>query len=255
MSLNRTTRGSTSRSKTGQFPPFPLSLPLQATEPRPPETGSFAKRTRSKRSCTCIAIRRASLLGGIRSVPAAISGSPSRRPDLFLRVVPDAESLEGDQPRKTERTRHPLCAKKKRRRDSLSCALTAKTPAADATLGSRSERPLHGQQDLGNTNYCVFVPRIEFDRKTNAELVVRGLQKLDLAAYVNERNDICVDGFKMSSLSPFAPRFWDTVPSPLVSPEKKRDADEFSSSCVAVATSRDRRSSWSTSGRTTTGRC
>ncbi|KAG0655932.1 Biotin/lipoate A/B protein ligase, partial [Rhodotorula mucilaginosa] len=51
--------------------------------------------------------------------------------------------------------------------------------------------------DLGNTNYCVFVPRTEFDRKTNAELVVRGLQNLDLAAYVNERNDICVDGFKM----------------------------------------------------------
>lgn len=52
--------------------------------------------------------------------------------------------------------------------------------------------------DLGNTNYCVFVPRTEFDRKTNAELVVRGLQKLDLSAYVNERNDICVDGFKVS---------------------------------------------------------
>ena len=134
---------------------------------------------------------------------AAISGPRFRRPDLFLRGDPDAESLEGDQPREIERTRHPLCAKKKRRRDSLSCALTARTPTADATLGSRSERPLHGQQDLGNTNYCVFVPRTEFDRKTNAELVVRGLQKLDLAAYVNERNDICVDGFKMSSLSPF----------------------------------------------------
>ncbi|TKA57245.1 hypothetical protein B0A53_01201, partial [Rhodotorula sp. CCFEE 5036] len=39
--------------------------------------------------------------------------------------------------------------------------------------------------DLGNTNYCVFVPRTEFDRKTNAELVVRGLQNLDLAAYVS----------------------------------------------------------------------
>ena len=37
MSLNRTIRGSTSRSKTGQFPPFPLSLPLQATEPNRPK--------------------------------------------------------------------------------------------------------------------------------------------------------------------------------------------------------------------------
>ncbi|BGP59397.1 hypothetical protein NBRC10512v2_000691 [Rhodotorula toruloides] len=53
--------------------------------------------------------------------------------------------------------------------------------------------------DLGNTNYCVFVPRLEFDRKTNAELVTNGLKKLDLEAYVNDRNDICVEGFKMSS--------------------------------------------------------
>ncbi|BGP22044.1 hypothetical protein JCM10295v2_000921 [Rhodotorula toruloides] len=36
--------------------------------------------------------------------------------------------------------------------------------------------------DLGNTNYCVFVPRLEFDRKTNAELVTAGLKKLDLEA-------------------------------------------------------------------------
>ncbi|KAK4333509.1 putative lipoate-protein ligase A [Rhodotorula toruloides] len=37
--------------------------------------------------------------------------------------------------------------------------------------------------DLGNTNYCVFVPRLEFDRKTNAELVTAGLRRLDLEAY------------------------------------------------------------------------
>ncbi|GAA6048579.1 hypothetical protein NBRC10513_000655 [Rhodotorula toruloides] len=53
--------------------------------------------------------------------------------------------------------------------------------------------------DLGNTNYCVFVPRLEFDRKTNAELVTAGLRRLDLEAYVNDRNDICVEGFKMRS--------------------------------------------------------
>ncbi|BGP53267.1 hypothetical protein JCM8202v2_000826 [Rhodotorula sphaerocarpa] len=45
--------------------------------------------------------------------------------------------------------------------------------------------------DLGNTNYCVFVPRSEFDRKTNAELVTRGLNQLEIDAYVNDRNDIC----------------------------------------------------------------
>ncbi|SCV72713.1 BQ2448_4250 [Microbotryum intermedium] len=52
--------------------------------------------------------------------------------------------------------------------------------------------------DLGNTNYCVFVPRLEFKRRTNAELVARALNKLGIEAYVNERNDICVDSFKMS---------------------------------------------------------
>ncbi|TNY24189.1 Lipoyltransferase and lipoate-protein ligase [Rhodotorula diobovata] len=52
--------------------------------------------------------------------------------------------------------------------------------------------------DLGNTNYCVFVPRAEFDRRSNAELVTRGLQSLDVPAHVNERHDICVEGFKVS---------------------------------------------------------
>ncbi|SCZ91813.1 BZ3500_MvSof-1268-A1-R1_Chr5-3g08153 [Microbotryum saponariae] len=52
--------------------------------------------------------------------------------------------------------------------------------------------------DLGNTNYCVFVPRLEFERRTNAELVARALNNLGIEAYVNERNDICVDSFKMS---------------------------------------------------------
>ncbi|GAA5924167.1 putative lipoate--protein ligase [Sporobolomyces koalae] len=52
--------------------------------------------------------------------------------------------------------------------------------------------------DLGNTNYCVFVPRLEFDRVTNAQLVANALKRLDIPAHVNERNDICVDKFKMS---------------------------------------------------------
>ncbi|KAM0751615.1 Lipoyltransferase and lipoate-protein ligase [Meredithblackwellia eburnea MCA 4105] len=52
--------------------------------------------------------------------------------------------------------------------------------------------------DLGNTNYCVFLPRTRFERKTNAEMVARALQRLDVPAYVNDRNDICVDSFKVS---------------------------------------------------------
>lgn len=62
----------------------------------------------------------------------------------------------------------------------------------------KSQRSLPRWQDLGNTNYCVFVPRAEFDRRSNAELVTRGLQSLDVPAHVNERHDICVEGFKMS---------------------------------------------------------
>lgn len=54
------------------------------------------------------------------------------------------------------------------------------------------------EQDMGNTNYCVFVPRLEFNRVTSADLVASALKNLDIPAYVNERNDICVDKFKMS---------------------------------------------------------
>lgn len=53
-------------------------------------------------------------------------------------------------------------------------------------------------QDLGNTNYCVYVPRLEFERRTNAALVARALSTLSIPAFVNDRNDICVGDFKMS---------------------------------------------------------
>ncbi|ORY90879.1 hypothetical protein BCR35DRAFT_108826 [Leucosporidium creatinivorum] len=52
--------------------------------------------------------------------------------------------------------------------------------------------------DLGNTNYCVFVPREQFERRINAELVARALNEVKIPANVNERNDICVEGFKVS---------------------------------------------------------
>ena len=53
-------------------------------------------------------------------------------------------------------------------------------------------------QDLGNTNYCVFMPRQRFERRTNALLVSDALNKLNIGTYVNDRNDICIDGYKMS---------------------------------------------------------
>lgn len=56
----------------------------------------------------------------------------------------------------------------------------------------------HGlTQDLGNTNYCVFMPRVRFERKTNALLVSDALNSLDINTYVNDRNDICIDGYKI----------------------------------------------------------
>ncbi|KAI9316088.1 hypothetical protein BX666DRAFT_2047007 [Dichotomocladium elegans] len=51
---------------------------------------------------------------------------------------------------------------------------------------------------MGNSIYTIFMPREAFSRKANAELVSRALQELDIPAYVNERHDIAVDGFKVS---------------------------------------------------------
>lgn len=56
-------------------------------------------------------------------------------------------------------------------------------------------------QDLGNSNYCVFMPRTQFERRTNALLVSDALNNLDINTYVNDRNDICIAGFKMSLFS------------------------------------------------------
>ncbi|KAF8312232.1 Lipoyltransferase and lipoate-protein ligase [Clavulina sp. PMI_390] len=53
--------------------------------------------------------------------------------------------------------------------------------------------------DEGNTNYSVMINGKHFDRRSHAEMVARGLVTLDIPAYVNERNDVTVDGFKISS--------------------------------------------------------
>ena len=55
------------------------------------------------------------------------------------------------------------------------------------------------EQDLGNTNYSIHVPRTTFDRAVTANVVVRAVRALGVDAYVNERNDICVAGEKMSA--------------------------------------------------------
>ncbi|KAL1922297.1 uncharacterized protein VTP21DRAFT_9836 [Calcarisporiella thermophila] len=42
------------------------------------------------------------------------------------------------------------------------------------------------------------MPRDAFDRRSNAQLVARALEHLDIPAYVNERHDIAVEGYKVS---------------------------------------------------------
>lgn len=42
------------------------------------------------------------------------------------------------------------------------------------------------------------MPRTQFERKTNALLVSDALNNLDINTYVNDRNDICIDGYKIS---------------------------------------------------------
>ncbi|KAL0079281.1 hypothetical protein J3Q64DRAFT_1645171 [Phycomyces blakesleeanus] len=51
---------------------------------------------------------------------------------------------------------------------------------------------------MGNSIYTIYMPRHAFSRRTNADLVSRALQQLDVPAYVNDRHDIVVDGLKVS---------------------------------------------------------
>ncbi|KIY51652.1 Lipoyltransferase and lipoate-protein ligase [Fistulina hepatica ATCC 64428] len=53
--------------------------------------------------------------------------------------------------------------------------------------------------DLGNTNYSIHIPRTAFDRKNTSQVVLRAVQALGIpAAYLNERNDVCVEGRKIT---------------------------------------------------------
>ena len=52
--------------------------------------------------------------------------------------------------------------------------------------------------DLGNTNYCVMMPRDAFKRSISADMVARALRSLDIPAKVNHRFDIVIDEKKIS---------------------------------------------------------
>ena len=49
--------------------------------------------------------------------------------------------------------------------------------------------------DLGNVNYSVICPPVEFDRDRHAEMVVNALWELGAHARVNERHDIVVEDY------------------------------------------------------------
>ena len=165
-------------------------------------------------------------MGGTRCVD---DRAPPQFPVLTFRPF-RPEPMEGDRSSSTRRAGDSVREAEKWRRDSLPCAFHAFGPRHASSLISR-----RAEKDLGNTNYCVFVPRLQFERKTNAELVVRALNGLEIPAFVNDRNDICVDKFKMS---------------PSGHLDLLKDAHPLS-----VCTCRAPHSSSSTQGRTTTARC
>jgi lipoate---protein ligase len=55
------------------------------------------------------------------------------------------------------------------------------------------------EQDLGNTNFSLHLPRASFDRHSTGKLILQAVRSLGVDAHVNERNDICV-GFNKISL-------------------------------------------------------
>ncbi|KAI9591567.1 hypothetical protein BDF19DRAFT_454501 [Syncephalis fuscata] len=67
-------------------------------------------------------------------------------------------------------------------------------PWAECNLNAMSEDGWWGAvyHDMGNTNYCVMMPRKVFKRQTHVEMVTRALNQLDIPAVVNERYDIAV---------------------------------------------------------------
>ena len=53
-------------------------------------------------------------------------------------------------------------------------------------------------QDLGNTNFTFLSSREDYDRKKNFEIIIKSLSKLGINAQTSGRNDILVDGKKIS---------------------------------------------------------
>ncbi|KAF9035014.1 Lipoyltransferase and lipoate-protein ligase [Hymenopellis radicata] len=52
--------------------------------------------------------------------------------------------------------------------------------------------------DLGNTNFSIHLPRTSFDRNVTGQIILRAVRALQVDAELNDRNDLCVRGDKVS---------------------------------------------------------
>ena len=110
------------------------------------------------------------------------------------------ESLEGNQLSSFAHPWRAVHSKTEWRRDCISCKCSPIYRFSET-------QPL--AKDLGNTNFSIHLPRAAFDRHRTARIVQRALVSLGIEAEVNERNDICVGGFKMSITSINPPVLYD----------------------------------------------
>ncbi|KAG8218884.1 hypothetical protein J3R82DRAFT_4563 [Butyriboletus roseoflavus] len=107
--------------------------------------------------------------------------------------------MERGQPRRVRVERYSLDQATKRWWNCISCASQRWHPRERTNGGVTLLTHCYAQnQDFGNTNYSIHVPRTTFDRTVTANVVVRAVRALSVDAYVNERNDICVAREKMS---------------------------------------------------------
>jgi hypothetical protein len=143
----------------------------------------------------------------------------------MCRNWPQPKSMDGGKYTSSAQSADTAHSSSQRRRNGLPCTFLV---SVDLSSGS-----FPVWQDLGNTNFSIHLTRTTFDRHVTTQMVVRAVRACGVDAYANERNDICVDGKKISRRATFE------------SPALKR----------LVFTFRDQRTSLSTSGLITTVPC
>jgi hypothetical protein len=124
--------------------------------------------------------------------PGATSAHLSRQAMCYHREKP--KSLEGSKLSCSTSRQHSLHTPAQWRRNGVPCASFV------ALIQCRSHGLIiTGRKDLGNTNFSIHLPRSSFNRHATAQVVLRAVRSLDIDACVNDRNDVCVGPYKMSS--------------------------------------------------------